>query len=382
AAWVVVALLGGVVYPSVVQALVVNPDQKQKEAIAIERNITATRAALGLDKVVTKTINFESLDATKVESDIEPLQDVRLLDPVEMLSRFTFDEGQLAGLRIKDLDVDRYEIDGRVQQAIVAARELDLANVPNTSWQGKHLIATHGCGLVMAPASSVRADNRPLYREVPLTYPQLYFSPTATDFAIVNTLTSEKPCDKTSGGTGDEGDGTVVEYSGGGGVRLSSGLRKLAFAISFFDYNLWGANSVTDQSRIQWVRGVRERAEKLAPFLHFDRDPYPVAIDGRVLWVIDAFTTTDQYPFAQDADRSQLDDDSGLNHVFNYVRNSVKVTVDAYTGEVVFYRMDDNDPIIAAWSRAFPDMFVAASEMPLGLVDHLRYPEDLFRVQT
>ncbi|MEO6124936.1 MAG: UPF0182 family protein [Ilumatobacteraceae bacterium] len=371
--WVVVALFGGVIYPSVVQALIVNPDQKQKEATAIERNITATRDALGIANVTTKPVSFGDLTAPKIKTDVAPLQDVRLLDPIELLSRFTFDEGEEAGLEIKDLDVDRYKLDGRVQQTIVAARELDLANVANTSWQGKHLIATHGCGLVYAPASQVAANNRPIYEDLELTHPELYFSPAITDFAIVNTDTTEKPC-----GTG----ATPTAYDGNGGVLLDSSIRKLAFALSFFDYNLWGADSVIDSSRIQWVRGVRDRAEKLAPFLHFDHDPYPVAIDGKALWVIDAFTTTDQYPFAQDGDRSQLDGDSGLNHVFNYVRNSVKVTVDAYTGEVVFYAFDTTDPILNAWQSAFPDLFVDASTMPRGLSEHLRYPEDLFRVQT
>ena len=370
--WVVVALLGGVIYPSVVQALIVNPDQKQKEATAIERNIEATRAALGIDEVVPQEITFGDLSAPKVEADTAPLKDVRLLDPIEMLTQFTIDRGQDAGLKIKDLDVDRYEVDGRVQQTIIAARELDLQNVPNTSWQGKHLITTHGCGLVLAPASQVASNSRPIYSEVDLDRPELYFSPSISDFAIVNTTTSEKPC----------AGAAPSDYEGNGGVALDSGIRKLAFALSFFDYNLWGADSVTDDSRIQWVRGVRERAEKLAPFLHFDRDPYPVAIDGKVLWVIDGFTTTDQYPFAQDGDRNQLDGDSGLNHVFNYVRNSVKVTVDAYTGAVVFYKMNNADPIIEAWSQAFPDLFVDSASMPDELVDHLRYPEDLFRVQT
>jgi len=165
-------------------------------------------------------------------------------------------------------------------------------------------------------------------------------------------------------------------------VLLNSSGRRLAFALSFFDYNLWGSNSITNDSRIQWVRGVRDRAEKLAPFLHYDTDPYPVAIDGKALWVMDAFTTTDQYPYAQDADRSQLDPGSGLDHVFNYARNSVKVVVDAYDGNVTFYAMDKADPILKAWSRAFPALFVDASLMPKGLTDHLRYPEDLFRIQT
>ena len=374
ALWVVIALIGGVIYPSVVQALIVNPDQKEKEQTYIDRNIIATRDALGINNVATKDVAFESLTAPAITTDVAPLKDVRLLDPTILLSRFTLDEGQVAGLAIKDLDVDRYEIDGRVQQTIVAARELDLQNVANTSWQGKHLIATHGCGVVAAPASQVGANNRPLYQNLVTEHPELYYSAAITDFAIVNTKTSEKPCE-----------GSVASaYTGTGGVKLNSAVKKLAFAWSFFDYNLWGSDSVTDDSRIQWVRNVRDRVEKLAPFLYFDRDPYPVVVDRKVLWVVDAFTTTDQYPYAQDGDRSQLEADSGLNHSFNYVRNSVKVTVDAYDGSVKFYAVDqDNpDPILRAWESAFPDLFVAKDQMPKGLADHLRYPEDLFRVQT
>ena len=374
ALWVVIALVGGVIYPSVVQALIVNPDQKQKEQPYIERNITATRDALGINNVATKELAFGDLSATNISTDVAPLKDVRLLDPTVLLSRFTLDEGQVAGLAIKDLDVDRYKIDGRVQQAIVAARELDLQNVANTSWQGKHLIATHGCGVVAAPASEVGANNRPLYKNLPADHPELYFSAAITDFAIVNTSTSEKPCEGSD----------ASPYTGEGGVKLDSAVKKLAFAWSFFDYNLWGSDSVTDVSRIQWVRNVRDRAEKLAPFLHFDRDPYPVVVGGKVLWVIDAFTTTDQYPYAQDGDLRQLEADSGLNHSFNYVRNSVKVTVDAYDGAVTLYAVDqaNPDPILRAWESAFPDLFVGQDKMPAGLADHLHYPEDLFRVQT
>ncbi|MCU1393497.1 MAG: hypothetical protein JWM34_1925 [Ilumatobacteraceae bacterium] len=372
ALWVVIALLGGVIYPSIVQALVVNPDQKEKEQTYIDRNITATRDALGINNVKTQDVSFGDLTATKVTADTEPLKDVRLLDPTVLLSRFTFDEGQVAGLAIKDLDVDRYNIDGREQQTIVAARELDLKNVANTSWQGKHLIATHGCGVVAAPASQVGDNNRPLYENLQTTHPELYFSAAITDFAVVDTTTSEKPCDGVA----------ASNYTGNGGVELNSSLKKLAFAWSFFDYNLWGSDSITDTSRIQWIRDVRERAQKLAPFLYFDRDPYPVVLNGKVLWVIDAFTTTDQYPYAQDGDRSQLDANSGLDHTFNYVRNSVKVTVDAYTGDVTFYQVDKADPILKAWESAFPKLFVDVSQAPKGLTDHFRYPEDLFRVQT
>ena len=300
---------------------------------------------------------------------------MRLLDPTVLVARFQNDQGQVNGLAVKDLDVDRYNIDGRIQQTIVAARELDLKTVANTTWQGKHLIATHGCGITAAPASEVANNNRPLYQDLPVDHPELYFSPAITDFAIVNTKTSEKPCQ----GVAD------APYSGTGGVKLDSAIRKLAFAWSFFDYNLWGSDSVTDGSRIQWVRDVRARAEKLAPFLYFDSDPYPVALNGKVLWVLDAFTTTDKYPYAQDADRGQLASGSGLDHTFNYVRNSVKVTVDAYDGTVTFYDVTTPtslDPILQAWESAFPGMFVQAAKMPAGLSEHLRYPEDLFRVQT
>jgi uncharacterized membrane protein (UPF0182 family) len=372
ALWVVIALFGGVIYPSVIQALVVNPNEKEREAPYIARNIEATRAALGLDNVTTVPITIGDLTAQKVANDLAPVRDARLLDPTIMLKRFTFDKGQVAGLAIRDLDVDRYKVDGRVQQTLVAARELDLKNVANTSWQGTHLIATHGCGLVSAPASQVQSNNRPIYSDLTLDRPELYFSPAITGFAVVDTNTTEKPCQGSK----------TKPYEGTGGVQLNSGFRRFAFALSFFDYNLWGSNSIKDTSRIQWVRSVRDRATKLAPFLHFDTDPYAVALNGKALWVMDAFTTTDQYPYAQDADRSQLDSTSGLNHVFNYVRNSVKVVVDAYNGDITFYAMDKADPILKAWGSAFPHLFVDSSKMPEGLKDHLRYPEDLFRIQT
>ena len=372
ALWVVIALVGGVIYPSIVQALVVNPDQKQKESPYIDRNITATRAALGIDNVSTKQVGFGALTAASITSNVAPLKDVRLLDPTVLLSRFTLDEGQVAGLAIKNLYVDRYDIAGRLQQTVVAARELDLKNVANTSWQGKHLIATHGCGVVAAPSGAVGDNNRPLYQELKADHPELYFSAAIDDFAVVDTTTTEKPCEGS----------TTSAYTGTGGVRLNSPFRKLAFAWSFFDYNLWGSASITDNSRVQWIRDVRARVQKLAPFLYFDRDPYPVVIGGKVLWVIDAFTTTDQYPYAQDGDRGQLDPRSGLDHSFNYVRNSVKVTVDSYDGTVTYYDMGTKDPILKAWGSAFPNLFVSSSKMPDGLAAHLRYPEDLFRVQT
>jgi uncharacterized membrane protein (UPF0182 family) len=165
-------------------------------------------------------------------------------------------------------------------------------------------------------------------------------------------------------------------------VKLGSALTRLAFAVHFGEYNLFGSSLITGDSQIIYIRDVRDRVEKVAPFLSVDGDPYPVAVDGKVVWVLDAFTTTNRYPYAQRANTSQLSNDSGLDHSFNYVRNSVKAVVDAYTGQVTLYVVDDTDPIVRAWQSAFPDLFTPNSEVPAALRAHFRYPEDLFRVQT
>ena len=371
--WVVVALLGGVVYPAVVQALVVNPNQKDREAPYIERNVLATRQAFGIENVSEQTISFGALSAAEITADASPLRDVRLLNPGRLVDRFRIDQGQRSGLTIRDLDVDRYVVDGREQQVLTAARELDQGNIATKSWQGTHLIFTHGCGLVQAPASRVETSGRPDYVSVPLDRPELYFSEGLSGYAVVNTTVSEDICpEQTNAG----------EYQGDGGVRLDSIVRRVAFALHFLDYNLLGSSAVTDASQLLTIRDVRERVSTVAPFLSLEGDPYPVAVDGRVKWVVDAYTTSDRYPYAQNADLSQLTATSGLNFPFNYIRNSVKATVDAYDGSVALYVSDPSDPIVQAWESAFPDLFSPMDAMPGDLRSHLRYPEDLFRVQT
>jgi uncharacterized membrane protein (UPF0182 family) len=373
ALWLVLALVAGVIYPAAIQALVVNPNQRDREAPYIERNVLATRHALGIDQVQVQDIAYESVTERQVSADIEPLRDVRLLNPAIMVPRFRTDEGVRAGLSINDLDVDRYEIDGRVQQVVVGARELDLGTVANKSWQGKHLISTHGCGLVAAVTGQVDANGRPVYRQLELDRPELYFSDAIDGYAIVNTSVREEVCPNQA----DPG-----EYSGDGGVALSSTFRRLAFALDYLDYNLIGSSAVNDDSRLLAVRRVQDRVRKVAPFLSFDGDPYPVQIGGRVLWVVDGYTHSNRYPYGESGDRKQLGPDSGLDQAFNYVRNSVKATVDAYDGAINFYVVDDVDPVLRVWRSAFPDLFRPLSEMPAGLTDHLRYPEELFRVQT
>jgi uncharacterized membrane protein (UPF0182 family) len=373
ALWVVVALLGGVIYPAAVQALVVKPNQKDREETYIRRNVLATRQAFDIGDVAEQTVSFDSISTSELTQDLEPLRNVRLLNPATLVDRFRTDQGQRSGLTIRDLDIDRYEIDGDVQQVLMAARELDLGTIANKSWQGKHLISTHGCGLVRAPAHRVESSGRPDYEEVELERPELYFSEDISGYAVVETDVDEEIC---------PGQTNAGPYNGEGGVELDSVFKRLSFALSFLDYNLIGSSAVDDGSTLLWIRDVRDRVEKVAPFLAFDGDPYPVALDGGVTWVIDAYTTSGRYPYSENAELGQLSDGSGLDFSFNYIRNSVKATVDAYSGEMHFYLIDETDPIIRAWDSTFPKLFEPMSAMPAGLRGHLRYPEDLFRVQT
>ncbi|MGB0114981.1 MAG: UPF0182 family protein, partial [Ilumatobacteraceae bacterium] len=374
ALWLVVALVGGVIYPAVVQALVVNPNQEVREQEYITRNVDATRRALGLTEVDVRTKEFEPLNAAAVEDDLSPLENVRLLNPAQMETRFLVDRGELAGLTIDDLDVDRYVLadskDGDPEEVLIAARELQLSGVTNKSWQGLHLINTRGCGLVVAPTGRVLESQRPDYRTVELERPELYFSPTLTGYAIANSGSSERVCDEPH------------TYEGTDGVEMNSFARRAAFALAFLDYNVLGSGAINADSQMLWVRGINDRLEKLAPFLSYDADPYPVAVDGRVLWVTDAYTTTSRYPYGQRIGDVQRSPQSGLSDNDNYVRNSVKAVVDGYSGEVTFYVVDEQDPILRAWRGAFPDLFTSFEEMPTDLAEHLRYPEDLFRIQT
>jgi uncharacterized protein len=369
--WLIVAIVAGLIYPALVQALVVNPNQESREEPYIERNVTATRQALGLTDVDVRTVEFQSLTTEEVEGDLRPLENVRLLNPAAMESRFLVDRGEVAGLVIDDLDVDRYSLDGRApEEVLITARELQLSGVTNKSWQGLHLINTRGCGLIMAPSGRVLENQRPDYRTVDLDRPELYFSPTLTGYGIANSESREREC---------AGPHT---YEGTNGVAMNSFARRAAFALAFLDYNVLGSGAINPDSQMLWVRGVNDRLSKLAPFLDYDADPYPVAVEGRAVWVTDAYTTSTRYPYGQRIGDVQRSPNSGLNDRDNYVRNSVKAVVDAYTGEVTFYVVDEQDPILKAWRGAFPDLFTPLEEMPQELREHLRYPEDLFRIQT
>ncbi len=370
ALWLVVAILGGVAFPAIVQAAIVRPNQEEREAPFIARNVEATRAAMNIGQVEERELEFAPLTAADIAGDIEPLQNTRLLNPRVMLTRFSFDRGETAGLRIADLDIDREYTEDGIEQTLIAARELDLQNLPNTSWQGRHLVSTRGCGLIAAPTNRVNAQARPIYRQPTLDRPQLYFSPALSGYAITGTDVVENDC------------GEIGAYDGDAGVELGGPLRRTAFALAFLDYNILASGAINSDSQLLWRRSVTDRVRQLAPFLQYDADPYPVAVGGSVQWVLDAYTSTSRYPYAQRIGNVQLGAGQSLPRDANYIRNSVKVAVDAYTGEVTFYIMDEVDPILQAWRKAFPDLFTPLDEMPAELREHLRYPEDLFRVQT
>ena len=372
ALWAVVAVVAGTVYPAVIQRFIVQPNVTTRERPYIGDNITATQAAMGIDNIEVVSVTAGTVTSADVAADPEPLTDTRLLDIGEMRDRFALDEGLFAFYSINDLDVDRYEIGGRRQQAFVAARELNPEGIPNKTWVSRHLIYTHGCGVVAASASQVTSDGRPIYQEIAADNPQLYVGTQQPGYAIVKTDQVEQACPDTA----------PDPYQGEGGVELNSTLRRLAFAVHFGEFNLIGSSLVKDESRLIHVRDVSDRVTKLAPFLHLDADPYPVVDKGRVLWIVDAFTTTSRYPYAQQANTDNLTPGSGLKHSFNYVRNSVKAVVDAYDGSVTLYVVDPMDPIVRAWSKAFPGLFTPSDQVPASLREHFRYPEDLFRVQT
>ena len=359
ALWLVLAVLADYAYPAVVQSLVVKPNQASREAPFIERNVDATRAAMGVNELATVKVDFTPLRASDVSNDLQPLRDVRLLNPTEMLSRFQIDQGVDAGLVIDDLDVDRYDLDGPdgphgVEQVLVGARELDVNQSANRSWQGQHLINTRGCGVVMAPAGRVQANGRPIYQDAQLDRPELYFSPTLEGYAVAGTDVQPSSC------------GDNATYTGTAGVRMSSFVRRLAFGLAFMDYNLIGSGAINQDSQMLWVRNVRDRVEKLAPFLSYDGDPYPVVLDGHVYWVIDAYTSTSRYPYAEAVGSDiRLSENSGIPRDANYVRNSVKAVVDAYDGSVANVRRRRHRPDRAGVVTGVPDA-VHAGERDAG----------------
>ncbi len=390
--WSFVALVMGGIYPAVIQSLRVQPAESEKEALYIERNIEATRQAFGLDRIREVTIDdFDTeITAADLRANVTTVRNIRILDPLIVQATFDRLQGEREFYQFSGvLDDGRYQIDGDTTQVILGARELDLNTT--RSWEAQHVAFTHGYGVAMAPVAKVKGSGDPDFVigdlpvsidegvEVVLDVPQIYVGEGLDGYAVVGASRDE--VDFT-----DENQVTrPVRYSdigGEGGVQMGSMLRKAAFALRFGQLEPLISNFITDDSRVLYVRDVRERVEKLAPFLHFDADPYPVLLDGGIVYVVDGYTTTDRYPYSQRAPVEGLSAGADLPRRFNYMRNSVKAVVDAFSGEVTFYVSESDDPLVRAYQGAFSGLFTPISEMPDSLVEHLRYAEDYFRIQT
>ena len=382
--WGLVAVVAGSVYPALVQRFRVEPAESTREAEFIQHNIDATRMAMGLQDVDVRPFAYdEQLGADALVRNAETVRNIRLWDP-EVLQR-TYQRLQEVRTfyRFTDVDVDRYDVENETTQIVLSARELSPGSLPADTWENRHMAFTHGYGAVLSPANSVTADGQPdfLVKNIPpqgepaITQPRLYHGEAIGGYGIVNTGRDEIDYVR------EDGTAVTNRYDGAGGVGIGTIPRRLAFALRFADVNPLISGFMTPESRIIYIRDIRERVRTIAPFLHYDRDPYPVVLDGRIVWLLDAYTTSNQVPYAQQADTNRLDAGSGLSHDFNYVRNSVKVAIDAYDGDATFYIVDPEDPIAAAYAKAFPKLF-ATEQAPAELRAHFRYPEDLFRVQT
>ena len=386
--WALVASLAGTIYPALVQRFQVEPSESTKEAPYIERNIEMTRLAMGLADVAPRNFDYEpTLTAKEIEENMATVRNVRLLDPAVMRDTFQQTQGIKSFYDFRDIDVDRYEIDGRTTQVVLAARELKQTDLPNNSWESEHIAFTHGYGIAAAPANAIDANGRPDYAlaDIPVAarpgassldvdLPGLYVGEGLKGYAIVGAARDEVDFQ-------DNDDRTeVTRYDGADGVNINSLPRKLAFALRFAEPNLVVSGELGSDSRILYKRDVLDRAKTLAPFLKFDRDPYPAIIDGKVTWILDAYTSTDMFPYAQKVNPRAVRS-GDLRSSVNYVRNSVKVVIDAYDGTPEFYIVDDRDPIAKSYRQQFPDLFTDAAP-PKELTEHFRYPEDLFRMQT
>jgi uncharacterized membrane protein (UPF0182 family) len=396
--WVLVSVVGAGALPSLVQRFVVVPNQFDKEREYISRNLSFTRTAYALDHVKEEPFAASSaLTAADLAADRPTIENIRLWDWPQLglvytakqalatYYRFTLPPNATMTSGDYNIDVDRYAIHGRMRQVMVGVRELYTPGLPETArtWQNERLQYTHGYGIVMSPVNQIDPQGLPEYyiSEIPIrsqlpnlqiTRPQIYYGELTTDYVFVNTRQDEFDYHS---GSGD----VTTRYSGKGGVQLGSDLVRLAWSIRLGDTNMLLSSDLTPQSRILFRRAIRERVQALAPFLNWDNDPYIVLYNGRLVWIMDGYTVTDRYPYSRPFAVGAGEE--GTSQQFNYIRNSVKAVVDAYDGTVQFFVADPNDALIRTWMRIFPTLFTPLAQMDPTLRAHVRYPEDLFRIQ-
>jgi uncharacterized protein len=420
--WLLVVIVATGIYPRVL-ARIVQSDEQNRERASITNNIAATRTAFGLNGVTTSILPLSDDPLTgeaakqNAVTTSAILDNIRLWEPRADIAANTFTSTQKVNdnFSLQNVDVDRYNIDGMTTPVIVSARELNLSPETRSSWLKSRLAYTHGFGLVVAKANragnaglpSFVAKDLPPTGQLSVKEPRIYFGEQTDSYAIVGSKTPEVDF------PGPDGAERTSSYKGKGGVAVGGPLRRLAFALRFGDANLIISKEVTSKAKLLYVRDVRKRAEAVAPFLQFDNDPYPVFANDRIVWVLDAYTTSSHYPNSQYAPVGSVFSESGLYRRLNYVRNSAKVIVDAYDGSVRLYtteavspkratpnadedQIDPSgaiaelnglgaDPILSAYRKAFPKLFRTNAQLDVDypeLRSHLRYPQDLFRIQT
>ena len=381
AIWIGVVLVAGTGLPILVQKVIVKPNELAKETPYIAHNIDYTRKAYNLNKI--KVVNFEvndRLSARDLEQHDVTIQNIRIWDERPLLQTYR----QIQAIRLyydfNNVDVDRYFLDSQYRQIMLAARELVVNKLPPQAdtWVNRHLIYTHGYGLAASPVNEVTSEGLPrLYiKDLPPSFepdlkvvrPEIYYGEKTDEYVMVKTNAREFDYPK--------GDKNVYNtYQGNGGIHIKSFFRRLLFAIEFLDPQILFTTYLGPESRIMFNRRINRRTNSIAPFLDYDNDPYLVLSNGKLYWIQDAYTTSAMYPYSR---RSR-----GLfnKRQLNYIRNSVKVTIDAYNGDVAFYIIDEKDPIVKTYAQIFPDLFKPFKEMPAELKKHIRYPKDLFNIQ-
>ncbi|MCH4158865.1 MAG: UPF0182 family protein [Bifidobacterium minimum] len=401
AAFLAISVLLTNLWPALLQRFRVDPNAQEAESSYIQRNISATKQAYGLTNVVTEQYKATTTGKSgALSQDAESTAQIRLLDPQVVSSTFKQLQQSKQYYTFADtLAVDKYDVDGVSQDTVIAARELNLAGNDNRNWVNDHTVYTHGYGVVAAYGNKVTSDGQPEFFEsgIPtqgkLTQsekyePRIYFSPNAPEYSIVGapTGTTSWEFDYPTGS-----DGATTTFSGNGGPKIGNLFTRLLYSIRFGSDQILFSDRVNSDSQILYDRNPKERVAKVAPYLTLDGRVYPAVVDGRVKWIVDGYTTSDAYPYSQMTDLGSVTEDSttkssstvsGLkSESANYIRNSVKATVDAYDGSVTLYAWDTSDPILKAWESIFPGQYHPISEISGDLMSHLRYPESLFKVQ-
>lgn len=376
--FLVASLLTQGIIPGLVQKFVVEPNEFTKEKPYIENNITYTRLAYNLDSMdVREFSGTAELDSTKVNANQSTIRNIRLWDWEPLLSTYRQLQEMRLYYRFNDVDVDRYTVNGAYRQMMLSVREFEYEQVPERAktWVNERLRYTHGYGIVASPVNQVTEEGLPdlFIKDIPpnslkgmeISRPEIYYGELTRDYIFTNTTSPE--FDYPLGDTNQD-----TFYAGTGGVKMDTFLRRMIFALAFKNFRIQISGYFTDESRIHYYRTIGERVRKIAPFFHYDRDPYPVIADGKIYWIIDAYVLDSHFPYSESFDRKRN----------NYIRNPVKVIVDAYDGKVRFVRIDTQEPITATYARIFPQLFSNLDDIPESITKHFRYPVDLFKVQA